>query len=341
MTRSDLLTQFLRTAGWARAVRAPLAGDASGRRYERLLRPGGTGRAVLMDAPPDAGEDTGPFIRMAQHLLSLSLSAPRILASDAENGFLLLEDLGDALFARLIEVNPGREEALYLAAADLLLDLHRHAVPGDLPPLGPPEMAVAVDPALSWYAAGAGAKVAPGATGQLSALVLDALQKIPPCLPVLALRDFHAENLLWLPERDGVARVGLLDFQDAFAGHPAYDLVSLLEDARRDVSPAVREVTLAHYIRQSGSDVAAFRASCATVAAQRNLRILGVFTRLSMHFGKPHYVDLIPRVWGHLQGDLAAPELARLREFVAETLPPPTPETLERIKQTCGTRPTP
>ena len=159
--------------------------------------------------------------------------------------------------------------------------------------------------------------------------------------PVLALRDFHAENLIWLPERDGAARVGLLDFQDAFAGHPAYDLVSLLEDARRDVAPEVREAMVTHYIAGSGTDAAAFRTAFATSGAQRNLRILGVFARLSMHFGKPQYVALIPRVWAHLQADLADPALADLRDFLDGVLPAPDPDRLERIRSLCGTCPKP
>ncbi len=157
---------------------------------------------------------------------------------------------------------------------------------------------------------------------------------------MLVQRDYHAENLLWLPERDGAARVGLLDFQDAAAGHPAYDLVSLLEDARRDVTQATVAAAKAHYLALTGFDPAQFDLAYAAMGAQRNLRILGVFARLSLHFGKPGYVDLIPRVWDHLRTDLAHPSLAELRGLVQAALPDPSVAKLQELKDRCGTVPT-
>ncbi|MDV7141298.1 phosphotransferase [Tropicimonas sp. TH_r6] len=340
MTRPETIRSFLAAAGWADASASRLAGDASARRYERLRHPT-LGNAVLMDAPPDTGEDIRPFRRIAEHLCRLGLSAPRIFAADAETGLLLLEDLGDCVFARLIEQDPSQETPLYRAAAETLAELHWNAPLSDLPPLGPAEMARAVDFALSWYASSLGVAPSETASLELAHLVRTRIDALPPSQPVLALRDFHAENLIWLPERDGIARTGLLDFQDAFAGHPAYDLISLLEDARRDVSEETRAATLSHFAEVGGHDPDALALACATLGAQRNLRILGVFARLCLHFGKAQYIDLIPRVWQHLQRDLSHPDLAGLAAFVSETLPDPSPDRLNRIKEKCGTCLTP
>lgn len=338
MTRAEAAEAFLKDAGWGAAVRGPLAGDASNRRYERLWRQGQT--AVLMDADPAKGEDVRPFVAIARHLSSLGLSAPAILAEDAAGGFLLLEDLGDALFARVVRDDPGQEEPLYLAAAEVLAALHAAPAPDGLAPYRPqmPELAAL---AVDWYAAGARTLVADGARAALAEALAEALDRLAPVTrPVLVQRDYHAENLIWLPDRSGPARVGLLDFQDARAGHPAYDLVSIVEDARRDVSPAVRAACVRRYLDLTGGTEEALDAAMAALGAQRNLRILGVFARLSMHYGKPGYVDLIPRVWAHLQGDLAHPGLAQVRMW-AGILPPPTPERLQRIRDLCGSIPLP
>jgi len=157
---------------------------------------------------------------------------------------------------------------------------------------------------------------------------------------VLIQRDFHAENLLWLPNRTGVQRVGLLDFQDARTGHPAYDLVSLLKDARRDVPAKVERAMIARYVQNTNSDPRAFDAAYQLLGVQRNLRILGVFARLSLHFNKPHYVDLIPRTWAHLMQGLSHPALKKLRDQVLKDLPPPTPENLTVLKEKCASIPT-
>jgi aminoglycoside/choline kinase family phosphotransferase len=150
---------------------------------------------------------------------------------------------------------------------------------------------------------------------------------------VLVLRDYHAENLLWLPERGGVKSVGLLDFQDALIGHPAYDLLSLLEDARRDTSQSLQANMKHYFIKQSGVDDTAFNADYATLGAQRNLKIIGIFARLCIRDKKPHYVDMIPRVWAHLQRDLSHPKLAGLKAWVDRNMPAPSPEILARIKE--------
>ena len=335
--RAALRDALLDRAGWGSARAEPLAGDASLRRYERLRR--GEEAAVLMDAPPDAGEDVRPFLAIARHLAELGLSAPRVLAADEGAGFLLLEDLGDDLYARLLSrSDEGLERALYQAAVDLLAELHRHPAPAGIAAYGPEVMADRAALAWRWYRRGVAGDAGDAAGAERA--VRDMLEQLAPETDVLVLRDYHAENLLWLPEREGVARVGLLDFQDALAGHRAYDLVSLLEDARRDVAAALREAMIARYIAATGLDEASFRAAAAALGAQRNLRIIGVFARLSMHYGRPRYVDLIPRVWAHLGRDLDHPWLEPLRR-VAATLPEPTPERLARLKELCATVPAP
>ncbi len=337
--REDLATAFVQASGWGDAHRAPLAGDASNRRYDRLRR--NSGSAVLMDAPPESGEDIRPFVAIADHLGSLGLSPPAIFARDETRGFLLLEDLGDDLFARVLERRPECEGELYLAAAEVLCVLRAAPNLPDVDAYDPPTMAQLAALALDWYARGAGLPCEPGARTAFAAEVASSLERCAPVRrPVLVLRDYHAENLIWLPDRTGPARVGLLDFQVARTGHPAYDLVSLLEDARRDVGGATRVATIRHYCGLTGDSCGDIARAMAALGAQRNLRILGVFARLSLHFGKPHYISLIPRVWGHLHRDLAHPALAPLADQVRRLLPPPTPDFLQSLKDQCGTIPT-
>lgn len=328
--RSARIAAFIAATGWQEAEARPLAGDASNRRYLRLFRPDGA-RAVLMDAPAERGEDVRPFLAIARHLRGLGLSAPQILAQDEGAGLLLLEDLGDALFARVLERRPEMEQPLYDAATDLLVALHRAAPPQGLACYTPALMADLAALAFDWYR--------PGATGaktverdRFRAELETVLERLPDADTVLVQRDYHAENLLWLPGRAGVARVGLLDFQDALRGHPAYDLVSVLEDARRDVPPALAEAMIARYIDATGTGAEAFRTACHLLGAQRNLRILGVFGRLCLRDGKAHYVDLIPRVWAHLMHDLAHPALSRVSAMVTDSLPPPDPAHLAALK---------
>jgi aminoglycoside/choline kinase family phosphotransferase len=338
--RAGRLEAFLASSGWGEARMALLAGDASNRRYLRLSAPSTGAGAVLMDAPPDRGEDVTPFIRIAEHLAALGLSAPRILARDTEAGLLLLEDLGDDLFARVLERAPELENRLYSAAVDLLTELHDHPPPAGLAHYDPALMTELSALAHDWYRRGVKRRADPATRSGFCRLFEPVLAEIA-AEDVLVQRDYHAENLLWLPERAGPARVGLLDFQDAMAGHRAYDLVSLLQDARRDVSAATEEAMIARYVTASGVSDTTFRTAYCILGAQRNLRILGVFARLCLRDGKARYVDLIPRVWGHLQRDLAHPSLAPLRAHLAEDLPPPTPAILQGLKDQCATIPAP
>lgn len=332
MTDRDILADtFISGTDWAGVPRHALAGDASNRRYQRLIDPASGRTAVLMDAPPDRGEDIRPFVRIARYLSDMGLSAPRILAEDPAQGFLLLEDLGDALYARAIPQEPKIEAELYGAATDLLVGLHG-AVPPDVPHYDIGLMTDLAALVFTKYRAGITGTPDPEAEARFRELLHPLLAAHAPQTPVLILRDYHAENLLWLPGRAGVARVGLLDFQDAMLGHPAYDLVSLLQDARRDVPPAIETAMIARYCAATGTDPDRFAADYAVIGAQRNLRILGVFARLALENGKPHYVDLIPRVWDLLQRDLAHPALEPLAGFLAETLPAPTPERLTPLR---------
>lgn len=335
--RSDLSQSFLAGTDWAHAERKSLAGDASSRRYERLVLPDSQ-TAILMDAPPDNGEDVRPFVSIASHLDGLGLSAPRILKTDPTHGFLLLEDLGDDLFARVVQREPSQELSLYRAATDVLIELHKTPPPQGLTKMDVATLADMVEPLFSWYLA-AVSNHWQEIWHRFHALFLAELESHLPPPSVLVLRDFHAENLLWLPARNDHKKVGLLDFQDALIGHCAYDLVSLLQDARRNVAVSTEQEIKAYFASKTGADAEAFDCSYRLLGAQRNLRIIGVFARLCLHYGKPHYVDMIPHVYDLAMRNLAHPSLTRPAAILAEHLPPPTPAFLQKLKDQCATRP--
>lgn len=327
--RAALAKQFLNKSGWGSATSKHLAGDASNRSYQRLSR-GNEETAVLMDAPTTQGEDTRPFVKITNHILSLDLSAPRILAQDEQNGFLLIEDLGDDLFAQLIHDQPDMEHTLYGVAVDVLIQLQQHPAPDGLFNYTPSIMADYIGPVFEWYH-----PCPPDTQAAIKTELELVLTKTCTSSPVLALRDYHAENLLWLPVRNGTKRAGLLDYQDAVLAHPSYDLVSLLEDARRDVPLHIQTEMIARYVNAKNADPDIFQTAYCANGAQRNLRILGIFARLCIAAGKPDYIDLIPRVWSHLKQDLSHPSLAKLNTLVFDALPEPTPETLQRLKNKC------
>jgi aminoglycoside/choline kinase family phosphotransferase len=323
MSREAVIADFLAAAGWGAATRAALAGDASPRRYERLTR--GTATAVLMDAPPERGIDPRPFLAMTGWLRGLGLSAPEVMAADPALGLILLEDLGDDLFSRVCARAPEAEPELYAAATDLLARLHAEPAPDAIDGWHPPpydraflefEARILTD----WYLPAAGRAER---DAELTALIGSLAAPVLAAPPVAVLRDYHAENLLWLPGRSGLARVGLLDYQDMRRGHPAYDLVSLLEDARRDVAPQLRAAMTARYLERSGADPETFAYAAHFLSAQRNIKILGLFARLARRDAKPGYLPLLPRVWDHLIRDLAHPELGPLRAWVATHVPAP------------------
>lgn len=333
MSDRELLSHaFLQSAGWGQAARVFLAGDASDRNYDRLTQGGQT--AVLMDAPPGKGDDPATFLAIAEHLSGLGLSAPRCLAQDLEHGFLLLEDLGDGIFARLVRDDPNQENRLYSAATEVLCQLQAHPLAENLPNLSAANWAEAACFVMDWYRfAITGERVDPIA---FRTTLTNLLSEYADGPRVMILRDYHAENLLWLPGRQGLARVGLLDFQLAQQGQPGYDLVSLLQDARRDVSPLTEAAMVRHFMALTGKNDAEFLPAYAVLGAQRALRILGIFARLCLHGGKPGYLTLIPRVWAQLQRNLAHPALAPLAEICTRLLPEPTPEALARIGAQCG-----
>lgn len=328
--REDQMRAFLSRSGWGDADREFLAGDASNRRYDRLEHPT-LGRAVLMDAPPAKGEDTRPFINIATHLRSIDLGAPEIIAGDTEHGFLILEDLGDDLFARVLARDLSLETQLYLAATDVLIVAQRMAPPAGLKPYGVAEMAETAMLAVDWYLEYTSPK-SPDILEDFHHRIATLLDQNISGPPVFVQRDYHAENLLWLPEKDGIAKVGLLDFQDAMLGPPAYDLASLLKDARRDVSPNVQAKCIQHFIDQTSADPAAFSAAYAICSAQRNLRIIGVFARLSVRDGKRQYPDMLPRVWRNLMDDLSHPVLHEFGKWIAQYFPAPSPEIISTLK---------
>lgn len=336
--RAHLLDHFIANTTWQNSKRAPLAGDASLRRYERLFDAASGRRAILMDAPPEKGEDVRPFLKVAAYLRSNGLAAPEIYEADEENGFLILEDFGHDLFDVVCNATPQNERIIYAAAVDVLATLAQAPALAGAQDYHPKMRDLALS-CFKWYAE-------PIVGHDLSDARADCAEVLSSLIASLGagtvtiLRDFHAQNLLWLPDRQAPQNVGLLDFQDAMLGHPAYDLISLTTDARRDVSPDIQKMCVDRFVDQLSLDPVQFARDAAICSVQRNLRILMIFARMSLHFKKPHYVDLIPRVWGYLMTDLAHPDLAALSQIIKATIPAPTPEILKRLKDQCGTVPT-
>lgn len=333
--RATLLTDFIARAGWQDATRLTIAGDASNRRYERLRAADGSTR-ILMDAAPDKNDSIRPFIRIADHLRSVGLSAPEIYEQDEAHGLLLIEDLGEDLYKTVIARDPALEVPLYEASVDVLTALHA-VPPPELYPYDTPIMTTYAALPFDWYLRGITGAADPDAKATFELAMAALLAPLEAMPQVLVQRDYHAENLLWLPERAGIARVGLLDFQDAMSGHPAYDLVSILQDARRDVHPDIEQAMIARYLEQNQQDEASFRAAYAILGVQRNLRIVGLFAKLCLIDGKGRYIDLIPRVWEFVERNLAHPALTPVANHIRTTLPAPTPDILAKLKSQCPT----
>ena len=317
MIPPDHAADFLAAAGWPDARVEPLAGDASFRRYFRVISDGRS--AVLMDAPPPH-EDPRPFVAVAEWLASVGLTAPQILARDLDRGMLLLGDFGDLRLRETLDEQPARERELYTLATDLLVHLHAHP---PMPGLRVHGLEQWLDELMlfpDWYCR---ALELPVDVESYRAAWTEALAPVATdgLGPVTVLRDYHAENLMLVADRDGIAHFGLLDFQDALAGHPAYDLASVLEDARRDVPEAIEREMLGRYIAATGRAEIFERAYWA-LAAQRNTRILGVFTRLWKRDGKPGYRRFQPRMWGLLERDLKQPGLEPVRAWFDANVAP-------------------
>lgn len=331
-SRAREIDAFLAAAGWKGARRVTLAADASFRRYDRITR--GSRRAVLMDAPPEK-EDVRPFVALARHLKGLGYSAPSVLAEDAARGLVLLEDFGDATYTRLL-ADGGNETALYELAIDVLADLHgrppSEAIPEGLPPYDDDRLLAEADILIDYFVPAAlGTSVAPEiADGYRDCwrALLPLARRVPE---TLVLRDYHVDNLIGLPDRPGIAACGLLDFQDAVAGPVTYDVVSLLEDARRDIPDTLVAAMREHYLAAfPGLDRDAFAASYAVLGAQRHCKVIGIFTRLCVRDGKSGYLQHIPRVWRLLERSVGHPALAPLKTWLDRTVPPE-----RRIIPTC------
>ncbi len=354
--REALARAFLDQAGFGAATMTPLAGDASTRSYRRIA--GGPRPAVLMDAPgaveaPGCPPEAGPeerrrlgynavtrlagsnlvaFAGLSLELRRRGFSAPEVIALDRTHGFALLEDLGDDLYVGVVRRGVPAED-LYDAAIDVLAAIRRSTLPDAVeadgarwPLLAYDDLALRAEADLfrAWYVP---YRQGAGVADEAGEALADALNVVVEAAsltegPSLVLRDFHAENLLWLPQREGEARVGLIDFQDAVFGHPAYDLVSLLEDARRDVEPAIVRRAYDRFVERAYvRDRAAFAAAYAALGAQRNMKILGIFARLAVRDGKPKYLAHIPRVAAHLRRDLEHPALAGVAAWIRAHAP--------------------
>lgn len=350
LERFSATRRLLETAGWGSARLEHLQGDASTRRYARLRQ---NGRSVLLmdaprqpDGPPVRGgkpysriahlaEDVRPYVAVGRALAAAGISAPRIEAAELERGLVLVEDLGDRVFAR--EVASGAPQAeIWRAAVDALLAVQRAAIGSrlavkdgtthDLPRYDGPALAIEVELLLDWYWPALLGKPVPTTTRQefLAAwtVVFDGLLRLPAGL---VLRDYHSPNLIWLPERSGERRVGTIDFQDAVFGHRAYDLVSLLQDARIDVALELETELYETYIAaakaEPGFDAGQFAFAYRALGAQRNTKILGIFARLAQRDGKRTYLQHLPRIWGYLERNLASGALEPIRAWYDRYLP--------------------
>ena len=348
--RMPQVRAFLEESGFAAARRRRLVGDASTRIFERLTLDDQT--TVLMNAPrrPDGppvrdgkpysaiahlAEDVVPYVAVAVGLRDRNLSAPTILHADLERGLIMMEDLGDE---RIVGGDPPAPiAARYEAAIDLLVSLHRRKLPEKLP-VAPQldyrlpryDMAaflIEAELMLDWYLASADAPPTDPAREEFIALWREALEPAVNSPATWVLRDYHSPNLLWLPDREDVARIGVLDFQDALIGPAAYDVASLLQDARVDVPEALEVALLSRYARARRGhdqrfDAASFTRLYATLAAQRATKILGIFARLDRRDGKPQYLRHVPRLLTYLRRSLAHPALGPLKVWYAANLPP-------------------
>lgn len=354
--REALKSAFLAAHGLGAATREPLAGDASTRLYERLHRPDGVS-LIFMDQPPSVETQPCPpgatpaervalgynasarlaagrveaFVAIARYLRGLGLSAPEVIAAEPPAGLAVLEDLGDDLFARKIEAGQA-ETPLYQAAVDVQVALHAQPPPAVLqadgacwPLLDYDALALGVglELFLQWWPRFADAPAfSDEAIGEWTGLWAPIRARGAAGASVFTHRDYHAENLVWLPGRAGVARVGLLDFQDALRAHPAWDLLHLLQDARREVSPALEAQMLERYLAaRPDVEAQAFLADYRALAALNAVRILFIFARQVAGFGRPRYRTFMPRVWRTLERNLADPSLAGLRAWFDREIP--------------------
>lgn len=327
MIRTKKIEQFLKLHGWQNAISEKITSDASNRKYSRLFKEKNT--MILMDSNPIKNESIQNFMYFTNELRSHNFSAPKIYGSDVSNGFLLLEDLGKNNFTSMLRTQPELENTIYREAINQLVEIHNKKIPRFTLAY---DIKILIKEVLlfsDWYLS---TLQIPQKSKKILDILTPLLIKALKQKPTLVLRDYHAENLIWLPKRTNNKRVGLLDYQDALAGHPAYDLASLLKDARRDVSLKLRDELTDYFLKKTKFDKALFLRDYSILSAQRNLKIIGIFTRLSIRDNKPSYLNLIPRVWQNLQDDLLHPDLAELSDFMKLNVPEPTVSTLKKIK---------
>ncbi len=310
MNISDTIIPFLAQSGWDDAALDAVPGDASFRRYFRLKKVEGQ-RAILMHAPPPH-EDPQPFLDVTNYLRQNDFRAPEIYAADAGQGLILLEDFGDRRMREHLDAYPADEFEIYRTAIDTLVRLEKAPV-ADIAPYDEGVYLRETGLLAEWYLPAMGLNVD---AGEYDAMWAAALAPVTNAPAVTVLRDYHAENIMLLDDKGQ----GLIDYQDALIGHPAYDLVSILQDARRDVSPELEAAMLQHYAASAKPDYD-LSLHYALLGAQRNTKIIGIFTRLWKRDGKERYLDFLPRMWGLLERDLAHPGLAPLKMWFDATIP--------------------
>jgi aminoglycoside/choline kinase family phosphotransferase len=306
----ERLEPFMDSIGWSGATATPLAADASFRRYFRVSGDDGR-KAMLMHAPPPH-EDPKPFLDITHYLRTHDFRAPEIYGTDLDDGLVLLEDFGDQRMREHLDEHPGDEDAIYRCAVETLVRLE-HAPVADVAPYDEAAYLRETGLLTEWYLPAMGLEADRVTYDQMWSQALMPLFDAPK---VTVLRDYHAENIMLL----GDGGQGLIDYQDALIGHPAYDLVSILQDARRDVSPQLEARMLTHY-RSAASPSYDLDLHYALLGAQRNAKIIGIFTRLWKRDGKPRYLDFLPRMWGLLERDLEHPGLGCLRDWFDATIP--------------------
>ncbi|MCE3255520.1 MAG: hypothetical protein K0R25_1014 [Rickettsiaceae bacterium] len=314
MDRQLLLSKFLKDNKIINYKIEKIAGDASFRHYFRVINEDGK-KFIVMDAPPEH-EDVKPFCKIANFLLSNNFSAPQIFAADYQNGFLLLEDFGDDSYRKILERHSSKQDQLYQDAIELLVELENINPPKDLPIYNNELLLREVMLFVDWYLPNIAKKPLDEKQKQkFCDAWLDLFSKLS-APKMLVLRDYHADNLMLLEERNGIKKVGLLDFQDAVAGVAAYDLVSLLEDARRDVSKDLQEKMLQHYLEKSNCNKEQFLLDYQILSLQRNTKIIGIFSRLSFRDNKKNYLDFLPRVFGYVNSRLESNLFQTIKPFL-------------------------
>ena len=315
--RREQLENFLSKTEFAGAQLQPLAGDASARSYVRANI--STGQAMVMDTPAE-GENFPAFVQVAEYLQGNGYSAPQILARNMQEGFLLLEDFGDDSFTKILNSTIDKQETLYSAAIDLLTKWHSLDAKNLSLPFYDEELylrEVSLFP--DWFLPQImNVEQSSQLRAEYMEIWRDILRSFPLAKNIFVHRDFHADNLMWLSERTGVKRIGLLDFQDAVIGDPAYDVVSLLEDARRDVPQGLTDLMIEKYLNHTGQDREHFLSAYNILGAQRNSKIIGIFVRLAVRDGKQNYLKLLPRVWKHLERDIRHPLLKKLNDWLSK-----------------------